>query len=215
MKKLSKKDSTILLVIVTVAVLWGLKYYVESHRLGPYKGLLSRAKGDPKASIQIIEYIDLQCPACAKGATYLKSCFEKYPDRFYLEMKFYPLGMHRHAFQSARYTYCASKQGKFWPFHDLVIERQKNWEDLFNADPAFRQIAQEISLDLTKLDACLQDEHTNQTILDEKEKGTRAGVKSTPTYFINGKMVVGYKELALELGKLSNAGEGHELVCSE
>ena len=117
-------------------------------------------------------------------------------------MKYYPLGMHRHAMQSARYAHCAAKQEKFRPFQDILVERQQQWEGLISADSVFRQIAQEAQIDLKQLDVCLQSERTNQDILEEKVKGTSLGVKSTPTYFVNGKMVVGTKLLQQELNKL-------------
>ncbi len=213
--KLSKRDTTILLIVVAVAALGGLKYFIESSRGGVGKGVASRSKGNPNAAIKIVEYMDFQCPACAKGASYLKDCFTKYPDKFYLQMKYYPLGMHRHAMQSARYAQCAAQQGKFWPFHNLLVERQQQWEALISADPVFRQIAQEVQIDIKQLDVCLQNDRTNTEILEEKEKGTSLGVKSTPTYFVNGKMVVGFKSLAIELGALSGQGDGSELVCSQ
>src|SRR3989338_5382697 len=112
--KLSKRDTTILLIVVTVAALGGLKYFIENSRGSLGKGVAARSKGNPNAAIKIIEYMDFQCPACAKGASYLKDCFTKYPDKFYLQMKQYPLGMHRHAMQSARYAQGAAQQGKFW-----------------------------------------------------------------------------------------------------
>lgn len=213
--KLSKRDTTILLIVVTVTALVGLKYFIENSRGGVGQGAASRSKGNPNAAIKIVEYMDFQCPACAKGATYLRDCFNKFPDKFYLQMKQYPLGMHRHSMQSARYAHCAAQQGKFWPFHDLLIERQQQWEGLISADSVFRRIAQEVQADMKQLDVCLQNERTNTVILEEKEKGTSLGVKSTPTYFVNGKMVVGFKSLAVELGSLSGQGDGSELVCSQ
>ena len=213
--KLNKRNATILLLLVAVAAVGGLKYFLESSRGGVGKGVASRSKVKPSAPIKIVEYMDFQCPACAKGAEYLKSCFVKYPDKFYLQMKQYPLGMHRHAMQSARYAHCAAQQGKFWPFHDALVERQKQWESLISADSVFRQFAQEAMVDMKQLDVCLQNERTNTEILEEKEKGASLGVKSTPSYFVNGKMVVGFKSLAVELGALSGQGDGSELVCSQ
>lgn len=215
MPKLSKKDSTVLIVVLAVAVVIGVKYFADASRGQIEKGIKARAKGDPKAAIQIVEYIDFQCPACAQGAQYLKQCLRKFPDKFYLEMKYYPLGMHRHAFVAAQYAECSAQQNKFWPFHDLVVERQNQWRDLQSATDTFRQIAQEAELDLKRLDVCLQDERVYRVILEEKQKGTMLGVKSTPTYFINEKMVVGYRSLGTELGALFQLGDGRELVCAE
>src|SRR3989338_3956368 len=156
--KLSKRETTILLIVVAVTAVGGLKYFIESSRGGLGKGGASSSKGNPNAAIKIVEYMDFQCPACAKGASYLKDCFTKYPEKFYLQVKYFPLGMHRHAMQSARYAHCAARQGKFWSFQDILVERQPQWETLISADSVFRQIAQEVQIDLKQLDVCLRSE---------------------------------------------------------
>ncbi|MDO8580531.1 MAG: thioredoxin domain-containing protein, partial [Candidatus Omnitrophota bacterium] len=118
----------------------------------------------------------------------------------YLELKYFPLeNMHPHAKLSAQYAECAARQGKFWPFHDLVIERQPQWKRLIDAKPAFEIMAVEADLDLYKLKFCLEDEKITAFIDQDKEEGRQKGVRSTPTYFINGKMVVGATALEEEL----------------
>ena len=130
-------------------------------------------------------------------------------------MKNYPLAMHQHSFWAARYAQCAARQSKFWPFHDLVIDQQERWKSLINAAPAFQQIAQDIQMDMKKLEVCLQDPKIDEAILEEKDKGALRGVESTPTYFINGRMVVGFKLLEEELANLFKQGGYGEFVCSD
>ncbi len=125
MAKLSKINLTLLIIIGCVGLVLGIKYLLGGS-IDVGKGEANRTKGSPKAPIQIIEYIDFQCPACAKGAIYLKQCFEKYPKKLHIEMRYYPLGMHPHAFQSALYAHCASAQGKFWPYHDFWSSGRMN-----------------------------------------------------------------------------------------
>lgn len=68
-----------------------------------------RIKGEANAPIKITEFTDFQCPSCAQGSKYLKKFMEGHPKAVHLEMKYYPLNMHRHAFMSARYAECAGK----------------------------------------------------------------------------------------------------------
>jgi len=211
--KLSKPQLTALIIILGVAVILVVNWYKESLISAFQKGISARAKGQLNAPIQIIEYIDFQCPACARGSKFLKKCFQKYSDKFYLEVKNYPLAMHPHSFLSARYAQCAAKQKKFWPFHDLIIDRQDQWKNLANAVPAFQKIAQDSQMDIKNLEVCLQDKKIEETIVAEKEDGASRGVQSTPTYFINGKIVVGYKLLEEELVNLFKQGGYGELVC--
>lgn len=197
--KISKKKFTLILILVVAAAILGLRGYLESSR-SLNQGVGARAKGNPKAAIQIIEYIDFECPACAVGAKQLKEYFIQYPDKIYLEMRYFPLSnMHRHAVQAARYAQCSARQGKFWPLHDLLIERQNEWKGLTNADPAFMQMAKEVQLDMKSLEVCLQDENIVKMIFEEKDKGSSLGIQSTPTYFVNGEMIVGVKSLTDKL----------------
>ena len=125
---------------------------------------------------------------------------KSHPGKIRLELKYFPLNSHQHALMSARYAQCAANQGKFWEFHDLVLERQSQWKNLYNATSAFDDIAAKVGLNKTELNSCLQDEAVGLAINLDKDEGTRRGVRSTPTYFVNGKMVVGYQSLASELG---------------
>ncbi len=210
--KLSKQQLALAIVIAGILLIAGVRWF-KQNSAGQDRNA-SQAKGNPGAPIKIVEYIDFQCPACARGAIFLKSCFQKYPDKFYLEMKNYPLAMHPHSFLSAIYAQCAARQGKFWPFHDLLIERQQQWSGLVNAAPVFHQMARELELDIPQLEVCLQDAEVSTAVIEQKEKGTSLGIQSTPTYFINNKMVVGTRLLEEELtGIFKKSGYG-QFICS-
>lgn len=210
MKKLSKQQITIFIIFAGILLVVGVNWIRGFSAFGLASKAPSRTKGNPNAPIQIVEYIDFQCPACAKGSKMLKNCMEKYPDKFHLEMKYYPLGMHQHAFVAALYAQCAANQNKFWPFQDLVIERQDQWKTLLNAAPAFEDIAKEVGLDQKQLEVCVKDATVSDKIFKEKENAAAIGIQSTPTYFVNKKMVVGFKILEQDLAdifKQSNYGE--------
>ncbi|MCK5082196.1 MAG: thioredoxin domain-containing protein [Candidatus Omnitrophica bacterium] len=162
----------------------------------------ARIKGNDHAPIKVTEFIDFQCFACAYGAAYLKEMIKKHPEAIQVEVKHFPLQMHRHGLSSSRYAECSARQGGFWPFQDMLLARQGNWMRLVDADPAFLQIADDSGLDEKKLEACLKDYTVDEAIEKNKEEGKVLGIKSTPTYFINGKMVVGGKSLEEEIKKL-------------
>ena len=201
--KISKSKATILIILFCVAFIYTARFV-----LGPAKVTFlshvsaARVKGNPQASVRITEYIDFQCPACARGAAVLKEYMIKYPSLIYLEVKYFPLSqMHPYALKSALYAECAARQNKFWAFQDLLIEKQAQWERLLNVDPMFQEMAQNANLDLNKLEACVNSDDTKSVVLREKTEGKSQGVDSTPTYFINGKMMVGPKPLREELDK--------------
>ncbi|MBF0523234.1 MAG: thioredoxin domain-containing protein [Candidatus Omnitrophica bacterium] len=157
------------------------------------------AQGKIDAPVQIVEYMDYECPGCALGGKYLKEMIQKYPEKIRLEVHFYPLNNHRQALLAARYAECSSRQNKFWEFHEALIFEQSKWIVLFDVKPAFNSIAQRVGLDFERLNACLQDRDILTSILAGKLKGIEKGVHATPTYFVNGKMVVGPDKLKVEL----------------
>ncbi|MCK5259765.1 MAG: thioredoxin domain-containing protein [Candidatus Omnitrophica bacterium] len=202
MEKISKRTTTLLVILVCVTSVYATKTLIQQFRKGGSTATNARMKGKKDAPIKIVEFIDFQCPACAFGAAYLKEMFEKYPEAIRVEVKHYPLKMHRHGLLSSRYAECAARQGKFWPFQDMLLARRSNWQRLADADPVFAQIADDSGLDEQKLKACLKDPTIDEAIKKDKEEGGALGVKSTPTYFVNEKMVVGKKSLDAAIMRL-------------
>lgn len=193
---------TFLIIAFSLAVVYGVKFFLGIMPQNTLSPAQTRTKGDKGAAIQIAEFIDFECPACARGAGYLSRVMAQHPSEIRLELKYFPLPSHRHGFLAARYAECAARQGKFWPFHDALIARQPNWSRLTDAVPAFALITREIALDPGRLEVCLKDKSVDALIRQGHLEGERRGVKSTPTYYVNGKMVVGVPSLELELGRL-------------
>ncbi len=198
MPKISKKSTTLLVIVVCVFVIAGVKIFFQVFRLGPDDTIAARAKGNPEGAIRITEYVDFQCRNCARGARYLSRFMNDHPDQVYLELKFFSTSG-KHSLLSARFAECAARQGKFWPFHDLLIRRQHQWKKLADAHTAFEQMAKDIDLDLSRLEKCLEDKSIAKLILKEKTDAKSLGIRRTPTYFVNGTMVVGLKSLKQEL----------------
>lgn len=201
MPKFSKKSVTVLILVVSVGMVLGMKFWIGASRGRLHPGGLSRVKGDDRAPVKVMEFIDFQCPACAEGAIFLEKLMEENPQLIRLEMKYYPLRNHAHGFLSAKYAECAARQGKFWLFEKILIARQKNWSRLIDAGPAFQLMAEESGLDRTALGQCLQDKSVDEFIMTIRGEGDVLGVKSTPTYYINGKMAVGVHSLKMELNQ--------------
>ncbi len=202
MPQQSKLRVTFFIVTVSAVVVLAANFFLGTAPHDTRSPAEMRAKGKKSAPIRITEFIDLECPACARGAEYLARMMATHPEAIRLDLKYFPLPSHHHGFLAARYTECAAQQGKFWPFHDALIERQANWSRLMDATPAFTLIAQEVALDTGKLNACLDDKSVDALIQQSHLEGEQRGVKSTPTYYVNGKMVVGIQSLEPELERL-------------
>jgi len=205
MTKLSKQSVAVIIVLISLAVIWTLKsVLLGTFQVNPVE---ERSKGNLQAPIQVVEYIDFQCPACAYGAKLLKEFMQKNPDQVHLQLHHFPLAMHPHAITASIYAECAARQKKFWEYHDLLIDNQDQWKSMEDARPAFQTFAQEVALDQSALDRCIADPTIEEHILTGRAAGAEQGVKSTPTYFINGEMMVGATSLIKKLNQLSNTPE--------
>lgn len=190
---------TIIVVALTIAAVVGVRWYASNQNVDTVSG---RMKGNAEAAIKIVEFIDFQCPACAQGAKMLNARIKQHPDKIHLEMKYYPLKMHAHAFLSSRFAECSARQQKFWEYHDKLIYSQDEWSKVVNPFPNFQQMAQEVGLDLDQLQKCLGDTKIDKIINEHKEEGRSLGVRSTPTYFVNDEMVVGTRDLDKKINQL-------------
>ena len=199
MAKISKRKLTVLIIVVGVAVIAGIR---AAAWLSPkaVDSIAARSKGEAQAKVQIIEFIDFQCPACAGGSKLLREYMAKHPGSIRVQVKYFPLvHMHSHAMQAALYSECAGRQGKFWEFHELLMPQQPQWSPLLSADPVFQDMAKQAGLNAAQLSVCLASATIAKVIDDDRSLGKSLGVQSTPTYFINNKMVVGTKSLTDEL----------------
>ncbi len=198
-KKPDKKFAVMIVVLVCFVAIYVVKFF-KNHPMGPGQSIPARATGNPQANIKIVEFMDYQCPACAKAAAMLKETLKSNSDKIYLQIKYYPLDkFHIHAIRAARYAECSARQGKFWPMHELLFEKQEQWREMINPDTIFEDIAKTAGLDMNKLNVCLGNAEVGDVILKDKQEGVAKGVQSTPTFFVNDKMVVGINALEQEL----------------
>ncbi|MDP2652668.1 MAG: thioredoxin domain-containing protein [Candidatus Omnitrophota bacterium] len=198
MTRLNKTQIAVLVALSAVALVLVARVGLKA-LTGKQATVSLKSKGPSEAGLKIVEYIDFECPACSQGVRLLNEYFQKYPDKIYLEVKYYPLESHRHAYLSARYVECSLRQDKFWPFLDLLMAQQRQWAVLTDPQPAFHQYAQTAGMNIAQMEGCLKDKAMPDVIFSEKAEGVGMGVRSTPTYFINGEMVVGPKVLKEKL----------------
>lgn len=145
------------------------------------------ARGDQNAPVTIVEFSDFECPFCSRATETVRKLEEKYGHdvrRVYVD---YPLAIHRSAPRAAEAAHCAGEQGKFWELHDSFFSRKPGPV----ADNDIRKAATDAGLDLQAFNACLESGKFAQTWKAGQEEGARLGVASTPTFFVNGRMIVG------------------------
>lgn len=165
----------------------------------PNEALLGeRAKGadTDKAVLQIVKFADFQCPGCRRSAQVFKPFFLRNKAKVRLVYRNFPLdgacnpyvpnGGHFMACQSAIAGICAAKQDKFFEYHDRIFDRQ----DLLSAS-LIDEVAKEIGLDSDKFNACRSSQEAKDELTKDMNWAESIGLRSTPTYVINGHKVEG------------------------
>jgi len=141
-------------------------------------------KGSKDSKVQIVEFGDLQCPACKAAQPIVKSVLEKNQDKVYFVFYQYPLSVHRNSKLAAQSAEAAGNQEKFFEMVNVLYEKQDDWSQKTNPREDFRKYAQSLNLDMDKFNSDM--ESIKKPIEEEQALGNRAGVQSTPTFFVNG-----------------------------
>lgn len=144
--------------------------------------------GGADAKVTIVEFSDFQCPFCARGAKLMEEIKKKYGKKVKVAFKNFPLPFHNHAKKAAEAALCAHEQDskKFWNMHDKMFADQAGL-----AVEGLVAKAVSIGLDKKKFEECLSSGKHAVRVNADMEEGQKVGVKSTPTFFVNGQMVNG------------------------
>ena len=139
--------------------------------------------GNPDAAVTVVEYADLQCPACKNAHTGVaKPIIEKYGNQIRYEFKHFPLrSIHRFALDAAEAAECAADQGKFWEYIDLAFEKQS---DL--SFDALLTWAEELELDVGMFEQCWKSHSKKSIVLADYGDGRDLDVNGTPSFFVDG-----------------------------
>lgn len=205
--RISRKFTTVLIIVICVAAVVAYDFIQRSS--GPDESQISshRTMGDRSAPLRIIEFIDFQCPECAKTFHLLHKLIEEYSSQFYVEVKYFPLNQ-LHSLDSAVYAECCARQDKFWPFIELLFENQSQWKSSMDATAAYKNMADQVGVELDLLESCVNADEARSVVFADKTDGESRFVRSTPTFFINGKMFVGYKSIHKKLAERFDLEEG-------
>lgn len=156
---------------------------------------VTRAKGSPSARVTVYEMSDFQCPFCRRFALETFRALEReYITTGKVRWVFvnFPLtSIHGNAVAAAATAVCASRQGAFWPVHDLIYQYQETWSPLKEPGPFFVSLADSAGISKAKLVECVKSPATEAEIRYEAEGAERAGATSTPTFYIEGGLLTG------------------------
>jgi protein-disulfide isomerase len=157
--------------------------------------LAARSKGAPDAPVTVYEMADFQCPACRLFAvTVLPTIEREYVQTGKVRWVFINLpltSVHPNAVAAAEVAMCAARQGRFWPTHDALYQRQDEWAKLAEPRNTLVKIAQRAGVDRARLLACLAEGSARKEVELDAQRASRSGADATPSFYIEGGLLKG------------------------
>mgnify|MGYP002780484098 CR=1 FL=1 len=158
-------------------------------------GSVGYSRGRADAPMVVYEFSDFGCPFCAKFAqeTY-PTLAREYVETGKVRWVFVPfvMGMFPNGDAAARAGECAAEQERFWPMHDLLYERQKEWKQAGGqAEALFARYAAELELDAARFASCYREDRGGARTAQNNQAAAMMGIRATPSFVINGRVVEG------------------------
>lgn len=148
----------------------------------------SPIEGGSSAKVNIVVFSDFQCPFCSKGAKVVGDIHKKYGSKVKIAFKHFPLPMHKDAPAASEASMCVYDQNKdkFWKFHDIAFANQ----DKLDMESLTKH-AKAAGADEKKFKECMDSHKYAEFVKKDLAYGEKLGVRSTPTFFVNGQLISG------------------------
>ena len=149
------------------------------------------AIGPADAPVTIVEFSDYQCPFCRRWHDEVyEPLLAAYPGKIRLVYRHLPLtSIHPDAMSAAEAAMCAGDQDAYWQYHEKLFSSESLGTNTYIG------YARDLGLNMTAFEACLSEHTHQQAIQSDSDFAINLGVRSTPTFFINGLAVVGAQPL--------------------
>ncbi len=158
----------------------------------------SHSTVSPDAKVNIVEFGDYQCPACAAAFPIIEQLLALYKDNPQVNFVFrnFPLSQHQYAQMSAEAAEAAGAQGKYWEMNNLLYTHQDDWANSVDPMSVFVGYATQLKLDVNRFKAEVSANKYKDIINRDQQDGLAIGINSTPTFFINGSRAEGIQNFA-------------------
>ncbi|MEW6721866.1 MAG: thioredoxin domain-containing protein [Candidatus Micrarchaeota archaeon] len=181
--------------------------FSEPKDLVPPTGLDGMSAGNPNASVVIVEFGCFTCPYTGKAEGTMDQILSEYNGSVYYVFKPFPLPNHNYSFEAARAVLCARDQGKQDELRDSIFAQQ----EVCAADGhlAIKTLAQKAGLDMARFNDCYDNNRTDAELERYVQQGKDSHIYATPTFFINGKPIVGprpIEEFRAAIGEAMGGG---------
>lgn len=139
-------------------------------------------------------YTDYQCPYCAKAEPKFEEAAKKLDGIMNVTVRHMPLNMHANAVPAALAVEAATAQGKHLEMANKLFNTQNDWKNIKERDKLrtlFNDYAKELGLNVEEFDKVLLASDTVKPIQRDYDHAVKIGVKGTPTFAVNDKVVEG------------------------
>ncbi|MGD8278314.1 MAG: thioredoxin domain-containing protein [Gemmatimonadota bacterium] len=207
----SKRPALLALLLAALPRAGGAQQSVDVTKMGYDRGMSG-------APILVVEFADFGCSACGQFA---RDVWPELQREFVatgrVRWKYVPfiLGMFPNGDEAVKAAECAADQDAFWSMHDLLFQRQKEWNRLKDPGPKFAEFAGALSLDTTVFGRCYETDGGAERTKQNDAAAKALMVRSTPTFFVNGQRALGAlpiaewrKIFALVEGRGTGSGPG-------
>ena len=206
--------------VVVIAAVIGASYYRNSVQNAPVVVNNSSGKssvnaetlvrpdsptlGAADAKVTLVEFLDPECESCAAFSPIVKKILKDYDGKVRLVVRYMPL--HPNSMRAAALTEAAGEQGKYWEMQELLFQRHSEWGERHgaptSAQPAnvpalFEKYAMELGLDMERVKSAIKENRYQAKLERDLADGRTLGVRKTPSFFVNGRMLMRFSEYDL------------------
>jgi protein-disulfide isomerase len=196
------------IIVVTVALIIGAVFFLSKPEKAVMVDAATLVKDDSlkqsseSAKLTIVEFGDMQCPACKLAHPGLKQAIADFPGQVNFVFRHYPLPQHKNAIAGAKAVEAANMQGKVWEMFDKLYDSQEEWAESDNPVEIFKKYATDLGMDAEKLASDMSLPAIQDKITKDQGDGNAVGVNSTPTLYFNNELYkkgVGYSDFKAEI----------------
>lgn len=189
-------------LVLAVAIIGGLLLYrrntSNSFTGGPLASPLPTATFSPSPDtsqqpaivVKLEEFGDYQCPPCGELHPELKKIKQDFGSSLDFVFRNLPLeSIHKNALTAARAAEAARMQNRFWEMHDLLYEKQEEWQDKPRPDQFFIKLAADLGLEKDRFVRDFYGDQVQMRIQADIDAAVRLGINGTPTILIDGRQL--------------------------
>jgi protein-disulfide isomerase len=160
--------------------------------------------GSTDAPVTLVEFLDPECESCAAFSPVVKKILKDYDGKIRLVVRYMPL--HPNSLRAATLTEAAGEQGKYWEMQELLFRKHAEWGERHgapqgsqpqNIDALFEKYATELGLNLEKVNSAIKENRYQAKLDRDRRDGQALGVRKTPSFFVNGRMLMRFSEYDL------------------